>query len=294
MTTAQTANFSSVLTAAAGFALQWRLQLIWLALLLLPTALAVFPVWHTLAGQLDHSLYSANLAHHLDANSVSDLISACALNGGVAGNGIAGLILTLILSPLLSGVAVTAAKSAEPLPMGQLMQGAVTEYWRLLRMLLLALLPLAAALGIAGGLNYLATQYAAKAVLESNAAMASHAALVIGIILFFIADATVDAGRAQFVLSSKRRSAVKAWWRGIKLVCSRPLSGLGSYLLLTLVGFLIAAAFGILRINMPQVGALGFIAAFAVTQLIVAAVAWLRGARLFALVQLAREQQTAV
>lgn len=290
--TTQSNNFPSLMKAAAGFALQWRLQLIWLALLLLPTALAVLPIWQILAGQLDHSIYANDLAHHLTANSAIDLTSSAGTHmAAISSGGIAGVILTLLLSPLLSGAAVTAAKSATPLSLGELMQGALSEYWRLLRMLLLALLPLGIALAIAGGLQNLATQYAAKTLLESNADLANHAALLIGIVLFFIADASVDAGRAQFVLSSKRRSAIKAWWRGVKLICRRPVSGLGSYLLLTLVGLLIAAAFGILRINMPQVGALGFIAAFVVTQLIVAAMAWLRGARLFVLVQLAREQQ---
>jgi len=292
MNMATSPRFSSVLKDAVRFALQWRLLLIWMAVLLLPTALAVLPIWTMFAELFNHSIYASELAHRLDANSMLDVIYAAtknqlALNGG----GIAGVVSALLLSPFLTGVAITAAKTGEALTLGQLMHGGMAEYWRLLRMLIIALVLLGVAIAVGGAVMNWATTYAGKAVLESSANLASRSALALTVVLFFIADATVDAGRAQFALSSKRRSAFKAWWRGVKFIVSRPFASLGAYLLLTLVGFALAALFGVLRINMPQVGALGFVAAFVVTQAIVAAMAWLRGARLFALVQLAKAAQ---
>lgn len=285
-------RFSAVLKDAARFALQWRLLLIWLTVLLLPTALAVLPIWSMLAELFNHSIYADDLAHHLDANSVLDVIYAATKNEmALHGGGIAGVLVALLFSPFLTGVAITAAKASETLSLGQLVQGGIAEYWRLLRMLIVALVLLAIAMAAGNAVMQWATGYAGKAILESSANLANRSALVLTVLLFFIADATVDAGRAQFALSSKRRSALKAWWRGVKFIVSRPFASLGAYLLLTVIGFLLAAVLGVLRINMPQVGVLGFIAAFIVTQAIVAALAWLRGARLFALVQLAKAAQ---
>jgi hypothetical protein len=292
MNMAPSSRFPVVLKHAARFALQWRLLLIWLAVLLLPTALAVLPIWSMLAELFNHSIYANELAHRLDGNTMLDVMTASGKNQmALRGGGAVGVVVALLLSPFLTGVAITAARANDTLALGPLVQGGVAEYWHLLRMLLVAILPLGLAIAAGGALSDWATDHAGKAVLESSADLASRVVMVLSIVLFFIADATVDAGRAQFALSSKRRSAIKAWWRGLKLIVSRPFASLGSYLLLTLIGFVLAGAFGLLRINMPQVGTLGFVAAFIVAQAMVAAIAWLRGARLFALVQLAKAAQ---
>jgi hypothetical protein len=292
MNMATSPRFLAILKDASRFALQWRLLLIWLVVLLMPTALAVLPVWTMLADLFNHSVYVSELAQHLDANTVHDVIVSVVKNQlALHGGGLMGFVVALLFSPFLTGVALTAAKSNEVLKLGQLVHGGIAEYWRLLRMLLVAAIPLGVAIGIGSAAMDWANTYAGKAVLESSADLANKSALVLTIVLFIIADATLDAGRAQFALSGKRRSAIKAWWRGLKLIVARPFASLGSYLLLTLFGFALAALFGVLRINMPQVGVFGFVAAFAVTQAIVAAMAWLRGARLFALVQLAKAEQ---
>jgi hypothetical protein len=295
MNTTHTQHFSTVLRGAGRFAMQWRLLLLWLAGLSIPAALTTFPVWRILANSLDHSVNAANLAQRLDINSFVDLQNAVNASGlAVVVGGFAGIIVTLLLSPLLSGAVITAAKSSERLSFGQLFGGGLTEYGRMLRLLLWAIVPLGIACGIGAGVMHWADKFAEKAILESNANLAGNAALALFVVLFFVADATLDAGRAQFALSSKRRSAIKAWWRGLKLMCKKPLSSLGLYSVLTVVGLLLAAILGVARINMPQVGAGGFVAALLVTQLMVAATAWMRGARLFALIQLSKANQSAV
>jgi hypothetical protein len=295
MNNTQSQGFSVVLRGAGRFAMQWRLLLLWLGALLIPAALITFPLWRILAMSLDHSVNVAELAQRLDANSIIDLQSVAEKCGlAIFSGSIAGIIVTLLLSPLLSGAVITAAKSSERLSFGQLIRGGIAEYGRLLRLLVWAIVPLGIACGIGGAVMHLADKFAEKAILESNADLAGHAAFALFVLLFFIADATLDAGRAQFALSSKRRSAIKAWWRGLKLVIKQPLSSLGLYLLLTVTGFVLAGMLGLVRINMSQVSTLGFVGALLITQLMIAATAWMRGARLFAMVQLAKANQAVV
>lgn len=292
MNSVQARNFSAILCGATRFAMQWRLLVLWLAVLLIPTALATLPFWQMLAKSLDHSMYAAELAQRLDSNSITDLIAAMKDNAiAVNGGGMAGIILTLLLSPFLSGAVIAAAKAPQRPTFGQLIHGGISDYGRLLRLLIWAVVPLGIAGGAGAGAMHLAGNFAEKAILESSADLANHAALALFLVLSFIADATVEAGRAQFALSVKRRSAVKAWWRGLKLVCKRPLNSIGLYLLLTAIGFAVAGLLGVLRINLPHLGTIGFVAGILLAQLTFAAVAWLRSARLFALIQLAKESQ---
>jgi hypothetical protein len=294
MNTPSFPHFSFIVRGAARFAMQWRLLLLWLAALLIPAALASFPFWRILAKSLNNSIYAAELAQRLDASTFVDLQNAAVAGGlAIVGGGVAGVFLTLLLSPLLSGAVIAAAKSSERLSFGQLIRGGITEYGRMLRLLLWAIVPFGIAGGIGVGAMHLADNYAQKAILESNADLANHAALLLLILLLFIADATLDAGRAQFAVSSKRRSAILAWWRGLKLVCKKPWTSLGLYFLFSLVGFALVGMLALVRINMPQVNVGGFVAALLITQVMIAVTVWMRGARLFALVQLAKANQAA-
>lgn len=295
MNSLQSRNFFISLRSAGRFAMQWRLLLLWVAALLIPAALATFPFWQVMAKLLDHSVHASELAQRLDSNSFADLLTTLRVNGfAVSGGGIAGIVVTVLLSPFLSGAAIAAAKSPARLNFGQLVHGGISDYGRLLRILIWAVVPLGIACGIGAGAMYLAGKFAEKSILESSADLASNAALALSVMLFLVADATVDAGRAQFALSLKRRSSVKAWWRGLKLVWQRPLTSIGLYLLLTVIGFALAGLLGVLRINLPQISVVGFVGALMLAQLTIAATGWLRAARLFALIQLAKESQPAV
>ena len=113
-------------------------------------------------------------------------------------------------------------------------------------------------------------------------------AILVLLLLLALAHATLDAGRAALALDRRRRSALGAWWDGCKLLLRRPLATLGAYLAITLAALALAALLSLARIHLPPVGAAGFIGAFLLTQLIVMVLAWMRTARLFAMVELAR------
>jgi hypothetical protein len=284
MNTTTTLSFSAVLNRSARFALQWRLLLLWLILLLIPTVMMTLPLWQIISSQLSPVINSGALAHHITMNAINDIMYVMGVNKLLLqAAGMGAFIFTLLLSPFLSGAIVTAARAPSPLPMGKLVHGGIAEYWRMFRMLVWAIVPLGIAGAIGGGMMHWADTFAETAILESSADCAANVAMVVMLVLLVIADASVDAGRAQFVNSTSRRSAIKAWWKGFMMVVKHPLSTLGFYVAFTLVGLVLVAVFGLLRINLDHVNKIGFIVGLMLTQLIVLSTAWMKSARIFAL-----------
>jgi hypothetical protein len=102
---------------SARRALQWRLLVLYLLALLPPLALLVFPAWTVFDAQLSHSVHAAALAQQLDLSAMTDLLAAgqrqaLAVKVALA----AALVCTALLSPLLAGATLTAARNTAPLP----------------------------------------------------------------------------------------------------------------------------------------------------------------------------------
>jgi hypothetical protein len=287
-------GFKALLRAVRA-ALQWRLLLWWTLLLLLPTIVAALPAWQMLSANLDHSIHASRLAARLDLVAITDLLGsiherwAPAMGAG----GLAALLLTLLLSPLLAGMTVACARrpSGQPrLGMSALLAGGAQEYGRMLRMLVWAAVPL----GIAAFVGSIAFNAAGRvvdaAILESEARRASWIATAVAALVLLLAHATVDAGRAVLARDRRRTSAVLAWGAGLRLLLRRPLALLGTYLAITAAGLALAALLALARLHVPALGTGGTVAAFLLTQLTVAVLGWMRCARLFALMALARDQ----
>jgi hypothetical protein len=281
---------ASTLVRAAGAALQWRLALLWTMVLLLPTAVSALPMWQLLSASFDHSVHAAALATSLDLNAISDLMVANRRNGTGIGNGnLLGLLLTLLLSPLLAGMTIHAARAPARPGFGALIGGGMQEYARLLRMLAWAIVPLGIVAAIAAGAFGAAHGWIEKAVLESEASHARLIATCIAALLFAIADASLDAGRAVLASDRRRKSAVNAWWSGFRLLLRRPVATLGTYLVITGAGLAIAALVAVARLNVAPLGLGGWLGAFLLTQLAVIVLGWMRSARLFAMLELVRD-----
>ncbi|MGK5036700.1 hypothetical protein [Janthinobacterium sp. LB3P118] len=288
-TTTTRASGLALTTRASRAALQWRLLLLWAGLLLIPAIIAVIPLWRTLSASLDQAVHAAALAHKLDMMTLADLVANTGRNGAaISQAAIAGIVLTLLLSPLLSGLVVTAARARAPLGFGPLLTGAFSEYGRMLRMLLWSIVPLGVALAIGAGALKLADKHAAKAILEADADMVRHLALLATGLLFLLACATLDAGRAALAVDRRRTSAVKAWWRGLGMLRRRPLACLPIYLVITLLGLALYALLGVARLNLAAPGPLAIVAGLLATQLAALVLAWMRSARLFALIDVKR------
>lgn len=271
---------------AARAALQWRLLLLWTGALLPPTVVVAMPVWFMLGASLDHSVHAAALAQQLDLTTFADLMAEHGKNTlAFKTAALTALVLTLLLSPLLSGMVATAARAAQPARFRELFAGAVAEYPRMFRMLLWAVVPLGATLAAGGALHEWTGSDADKALLPADGEPARAAAAIAAALLLALALATLDAGRAALAVDRRRTSAVAAWWLGVKLMLRRPGATLGIYLALSAAGLGLAALLGLGRIHLPQAGTIGFAAALALTQLIALVLAWMRSARLFALIQ---------
>ena len=66
-------------------------------------------------------------------------------------------------------------------------------------------------------------------------------------LLFVLAHASLEAGRGWLAADGRLRSALKAWWRGLKLLARRPFAVLSVYLGTTLLGLALAALLLLLR-----------------------------------------------
>jgi hypothetical protein len=270
---------------AARAALQWRLLLWWAVLLLLPTIVAALPVWALLSASLDHAVHAAQLAERLEMIAYADIMHgareryAPALG---AGSGIA-LVLTLLLSPLLAGMALAAARAPQPLASGALLAAGAQAYPRMARMLAWSVVPLGAAGLLGSWAHHLAGKAAETALLETDAERAAHLATFATVVLLLLANATVDVGRAVLAADRRRTSAIGAWWRGCGLIARRPLALLGTYLGVTAAGLVVAALLAFARVHVPALGTAGTAGAVVLAQLVVLAIGWMRMARLFAL-----------
>ena len=284
-------SFAAVPRAARA-ALQWRLLLLWVLWMLIPTAILGLTIWQMLSTQLDYSVHAAEMAKQLDMTVFADLMAAHGKNAaGFSSAGMLALVATLLISPLLSGMAASAARATETLGFRALTAGGLAEYPRMLRMLVWSIIPLGIAAALGGMAMDASAEYGAGAILKSSADLADYAALAVTLLLRALAHATLDAGRAELAIARRRTSAVKAWWSGCKLLAKRPLATFGVYFLISAVGLALAAALVVGRINVSGASLAGFLAALLLVQLTVAVLGWMRSARLFAMVELARSQR---
>jgi len=281
------AGFLAVLGAAARGALQWRVLLLWLLASWVPTLLLVLPLWRSFARRIDHTVHAAQWAQNADVVFLSVLIGRTLRLSGdaLAGSGIAATAVLIALIPLLNAMLVTASRApaGRALGFGPLLQGALNEYGPMLRLMIWALLPL----GVAAGLGALAMRgahrYEQGAVLGSDADLASWAAIALVAVLLLVALASIDAARARLAFDPYKRSAIKAWWRGLRLLLAQPLRVLGFFFTLTILGIVLAAALALARAGLGAGSYPGFVAGLVLVQLIVLVTAWMHFARLLAL-----------
>ena len=272
--------------AALTNALQWRLLLLFTIGIYLPTAVASVPAWRLLAQVLDHSPRARAPAARFDVLVFEDVIAAFERSRSpVGGAALVALFFAWLLWPLFAGITLAAVR-AHHAGFVALLQGALAWYGRMFRMALVSLVPLAA-VGVVGTVVFKAAgRYAGRAVLESQASWAWWGAWIVTLLFFVLVHATVETGRAQLGVDGELRSAWRAWVRGIRLTFRRPFAVLGCYLGATLSSLLVAAALLVARLRVTGASAGGFLLAFALTQLAVAAIGWGRASRLFALVEL--------
>ncbi|HEY8585403.1 MAG TPA: hypothetical protein VIL60_01600 [Rhodanobacter sp.] len=279
---------SGAVLRAPFAAMQWRLLLLWVALLLLPTAVVSLPFWRALSASIDHSLHVQEWATRFSATMFGDAMSSLNVSAWFGGLALIGMLLLLLLSPFLNAMVVGTGRAGRALGFSHLFLCGFVEYGRMFRLMLWSLVPYAIAAALIGVLMGAADGYGERVVLQSQADRATHVAIGVAVLLFVLAQAVVESSRAAFIVDTGLRSATRALGRGVMQVVRRPISSLLCYVLISLIGYAIALALGVGRVHTPAVGVVGLVLAMLMAQLIVLAIGWTRIARLFALAEVAR------
>jgi hypothetical protein len=281
-------NMVTALKTGLVAGLRWRVQLWWVIALALPALIALLPIWTSLQSQFAYSPKSAVIAALGDVPLLVDgLRGMGAQLEGITLAGVVATAISLLLSPWLTGMVVASIRERRSLGMGELAHGGLREYGRMFRMLLWSILPMGVAIGIGSAIFVALGKQAGEAILASEAARASNIGLGVMAVLVLFAHATVEAGRGWLAADIGLRSAVRAWWRGLKLVLRRPLASFGVYLGTAIVGYGLALVFAWLRTRTGGASTGGFVLGVAVTQLLVAMLAFARIARLHGFAALA-------
>ena len=280
--------------AALCAGLRWRLLLLWVLVTSISTACLALPIGQLLAQQLDHSIHAAEWAQRIRVLMIFDLGTALQSDlPAISGSAEMAALLLFILIPFLNGAFVASAQAAAPIRLGELIREALRQYGPMFRMMFMALLPLA----IAGVVEWATMKgvkhYGDHAILASDVNHLKWAAIAVSAIVFAWANASLDAARASLALNPGKRSAIKAWWRGLKLVVRHPLRSLVMYVVITALAAVVLAVLGKLRLQMSATTLWGFLFALLVTQVLVAVTAWMHFARQFAMLELSRALQSA-
>lgn len=278
-----------VVASAPFTALQWRLLLMWVLLLLLPTVLAALPVMQALGGLIDQSTHAHAWAHQFDALMFGDVLQVLGQQHALLhGALMASALLAVLLLPWLNGMVVASGRAGRTLGLGALLQGGLAEYGRMFRLLLCSLLPYAGAIALVKLCLDRADDHADLATLESQARLAQHIAWGLSGLVIVLVQAWVESARAAFMVDGGLHSAAVAMMRGLAQLLRRPFFTLSSYVLITAIGFAIALALGLARAHTLAVGTQGLLFGFLLSQLIVVTLGWMRIARLYALADVAR------
>ncbi len=273
-------------------AFRGRVLLLWLLFLALPTLVVAVAQWQTLVPHLAWSVHADEWAGRINVPMIGDLLMALSRESAspVPNFGLA-LVLSLLLSPFLNGMLIRQLHLDRALGFRDLLRAGIEEYGRMLRLLLVAMIPLGIALAASSAVRKMTRKHAEAAIYSADADTMTYVFMTIAGLLLITALTSIECGRAQFVVDGRLRSAFKAWWRGTKLTLRRPLATVGVYTLITLLSLLLAAAFGLLRLRTPSDGFGGFVFGVIISQLIVVSVAWGRIARLVGLARLARKRR---
>lgn len=275
--------------SAMATALNWRLLLAWLIVMAIPTVLVALPVGQALSRLLDHSPHADSLAHGFDGLLMGDaLYSMLHHNAALAIMPRVALVVTVFLSPFVTGMVIALMRARQRPGFGALMHGGLTQYWRMLRIMLWALIPY----GIAVVLGFLAFRWASSgaedAVLQSTADRGYLIAKIVLVVLLVLAHVVVESTRAQVAADVHLRSATRALGRGVMTTIRRPLATLGLYLATSIVGYVLVGLVGMWRMRVDAIGLGGWLLAVVLAQVIVLLLAWQRTARIAALSRVAQ------
>jgi hypothetical protein len=268
---------------------RWRVLALFAGLALPPSILATLPLWTFLSIQLDRSVAADGLSDGLDVPLAQELVRVLFDERGgymIALGLVAALLVALLVGPWSAGAALAEGRAHQAMRVRGLLAAAGDLYGRLLRMVLVAALPLGLAGVAAAGMFAAADEATLRALTEAAGRAPARWAALGAAVLFFLAHLTVDAGRAHLAAQPTRRSAFLAWVAGVWLVLRRPVRAVVIGIAGTTLGLGLAFALMALRGRLPGGPGATLAPAFVLATLATAAVAWGRSIRLVALSEL--------
>jgi len=271
------------LATALVRAARWRLLLLFALATALPALLGAAPLALFLDAALSHVPGGAGLASALDLSLLPDLARRAGEHGTAAtlAFGLLGAVaVALVLSPWLTGATLAEVTSPGRLTGRALLTGAGALWGRLVRLGLVAVLPVGVALGLHAVVHHLAVRAAERATSETEAIATGRASLAASLALLFVALLTLDAGRAVLAARPARRSAFLAWASGAWLVLRRPLRAGGAGLVGSGLGLGLAFLFTALRNRLPAGPVPSMLASLLLASLAAMALAYGRSVRL--------------
>jgi hypothetical protein len=281
----------AIIRRAMRRALQWRLLLLSPIALLLASAATLFALGQFFGELFSRSPRWQEIASSIDSSVLTGMIKAFQTPAAAAIRPAlqTSLVLALVFAPFLAGAALVVADSDARPRLRGLLSGAAALYPRLLRMQLAALIPLGVAGFLAGMVLSWASHVSDAVTSEGATHTSGRLALVVSILVVFVAQLVVDAGRARLAAEPARRSAVVALWAGVKLIVKRPLHALSLGAASTAVALLVAGLLLVVRQQITQSSGAAVLLAFLIAQLAVVAIGWGHAAKLCGLVEIARD-----
>ena len=270
---------------------QWRYLALYVLGTMLPAVLVFMPTHRFFASLFDQSTRSRELVSSLDSSAFFEVLrqlgEPTGMGRGITSGLMGAILVSLVVSPALAGAAATLAHRDAPVRLRDLLGGAGSLYPRMLRMAITGLLPYGVALVLAAIILRLVGKANEHAILEASASRYSLLAWIVVLLLLWLAQSTVEVGRAVLVAEPERRSALKAWGRGLRLLVRRPGQVLGLCLATTVAALLVAALLTAVRLRLPVSGGVTIVLEFLVAQAAVASMGWGRASRLAGLVEVA-------
>ena len=280
--------FRPILIREMRRALDVRLLLFWLGASMVPTLLVALPFAGILSEALDFSAYADVLAQRLDLDGLSALGKAYQRSEvAIQTNVTLAWLCTLLLAPVLTAIAAAIFTASEKLATRTLIANALMDYgrwfWLQLSAFVLYLLGFGIAVVVAVSAEIRVEEYVDAHAFANMQTLSRLLALLIALMTHF----SVEIARAEYVLDARLHFPPRAFLRAFAR--GQILRRLGGYLLVCGIGISVLLLLLMLRQYMSGASLVAILCTLILAQCSVAALAWMRSARIFVLSAIAQQ-----
>ena len=269
-------------------ALDFRLLLFWLAASMLPTLLVALPLAGILSEALNFSAYADALGQRLDLAALSVLGNAYQRSEvAIQTNVTLAWFCTLLLAPMLTAMAAAIFMASEKLATRTLIANALMHYSRWFWLHLSAFVLYLLGFGIAAVVAFSAEIQVEEYVDAHSFANMQTFCRLLAFLIALMTHFFVEIARAEYVLDASLRFPPSAFLRA--LARGQMLRRVAGYLLVCGIGIGALLILLLLRQRLSGASLVAMLCTVILAQGSVAALAWMRNARIFVLSALAQQ-----